>query len=147
MESRQTDRLGRNCDRDVPFEGYPVQESLGVLGRKWALLVLRNIGFYGKQRFSEMLRFTPGLTPRVLIMRLRELEREGFIEVEERGANHSRWGLTRKGMDVLPLLVMLAEFGTRWYGDKGFADERPRSLGGVVWESSIKKIMRGNGQV
>ena len=70
----------------VQFEGgCPVKASLDVLGRKWALLVLRNIGLYRTQRFNEMLRITPGLTKRVLAMRLKELEEGGFIRPEERG--------------------------------------------------------------
>jgi len=41
-----------------------VKASRDVLGRKWALLVLRNIGLYRTQRFNEMARITPGLTKR-----------------------------------------------------------------------------------
>ena len=96
----------------IIFESCPVEASMGVLGRKWALLVLRNIGLYRKQRFNEMLKITPGLTKRVLSMRLRELSREGYIQIVERRRNFSKWELTEKGRDVLPVLMALVQFGS-----------------------------------
>jgi DNA-binding HxlR family transcriptional regulator len=114
---------------------------MGVLGRKWALLVLRNIALYRKQRFNEMLRATPGLTRRVLSMRLRELERDGFIEVVERGRNYSKWELTEKGRDVLPVLMTLVRFGSKWYPEQVFEDRTPRQLKDVFDELYIRRIM------
>ena len=64
----------------VPVESCPIQASLGVLGRKWALLVLRDIAFYEKVRFSDILRKNVGLTPRILTFRLKELATDGLIQ-------------------------------------------------------------------
>ena len=76
----------------------PINSSLRVLGRKWALLVLRDIGFMASienggtagspkltpravpVNFSQILRGNPGLSPRLLCMRLKELQTEGLIE-------------------------------------------------------------------
>jgi len=63
----------------VPFKNCPIGTTLGVLGKKWTILVMRDIGFLKIGRFNEILRTLPGLTPRVLSMRLRELEKNGFI--------------------------------------------------------------------
>src|SRR5487761_860670 len=126
----------------VEFENCPVQASLGVLGRKWSLLVLRNIELFEKHRFNEMLKVTPGITKRVLSIRLRELEREGFIEVSDSGRNYLKWELTEKGKDVLPILMMFAQFGSKWYADHVFADKTPRSLKDVYDESYIRQVMR-----
>jgi len=127
----------------VPFEGgCPVKASLDVLGRKWALLVLRNIGLYRTQRFNEMLRITPGLTKRVLAMRLKELEQGGFIRPVERGRNYTRWGLTEKGEDALPILMTLVHFGSKWYADEVFADRRPRLLSEVFDRAYIRRTLR-----
>ena len=118
------------------------EASLDVLGRKWALLVLRNIELYRAQRFNEMLRITPGLTKRVLAMRLKELEHGGFIRATERGRNYTRWGLTEKGKDALPILMTLVHFGSKWYADAVFPDRRPRTLGDVFERSYIRKTLR-----
>ncbi|MFZ0891128.1 MAG: helix-turn-helix domain-containing protein [Thermoplasmata archaeon] len=126
----------------VQFAGCPVKASLDVLGRKWALLILRNIGLYRRDRFNEMLRITPGLSKRVLAMRLKELERGGFIRVVEKGRNFTRWGLTEKGEDALPILMTLVQFGSKWYAEEVFADRRPRPLSDVFESSYIRKTLR-----
>jgi len=140
MEQRQIDRT-RPPELKVDFAGCPVQASMGVLGHKWALLVLRNIALYHKQRFNDMLRITPGLTKRVLSMRLKELERDGLIEVLERGQNFKRWGLTEKGNDALPILMSMVHFGSKWYAQKVFADRTPRPLKDVFDGSYIRDVM------
>jgi DNA-binding HxlR family transcriptional regulator len=95
------------------FTAYPVQASLGSLGRKWALLVLMNIALSRAQRYNELLRSTPGMSKRILAMRLRELEADGFIFRAERDQSHTRWQLTQKGADVLPVLLTLIHFGSK----------------------------------
>ena len=128
----------------VRFDGgCPVKATLDVLGRKWAFLVLRNIGLYRVRRFNEMLRITPGLTKRILAMRLKELERGGFIRVVERSRNSTRWGLTEKGEDALPILMTLVHFGSKWYAEEVFADRRPRALSDVFERSYISKTLGG----
>src|SRR5713101_1569152 len=54
----------------VPFEVCPIRSSLGVLGKKWTLLVMRDVAFYRLVKFSQILKNNPGLTPRVLSLRL-----------------------------------------------------------------------------
>jgi DNA-binding HxlR family transcriptional regulator len=95
------------------FSAYPVQASLGALGRKWALLVLMNIALARAQRFNDLLRSTPGMGKRILAMRLRELEEEGFIFRAEQQRASVRWQLTSKGADVLPVLLTLIHFVSR----------------------------------
>jgi DNA-binding HxlR family transcriptional regulator len=125
----------------IEFESCPVQASLGILGRKYALLIIRDIGLFDKHRFNEMLRVTPGLTKRVLSMRLKELKKGGFIKVVERGLNYSKWDLTEKGKDTLPVLMSLVQFGSKYYADRVFEDKRPRALSDIFDEPYIRKIM------
>src|ERR1022692_3296318 len=126
MKERQKTSQTRPAELKVDLAGCPVQASMGPLGRKWALLVLRNIAVYRMQRFNEMLKATPGLGSRVLAMRLRELERDGFIEAVDHGRRYSKWELTEKGKDVLPVLMSLVQFGSKWYAGEVFSDRRPR---------------------
>ncbi len=96
------------------FLAYPLQSSLGVLGRKWALLILMNIALGRAQRFNELLRRSPGMSKRILAMRLRELEDSGFIGRAEQRRGYIRWQLTSKGGDVLPVLLTLIHFASKW---------------------------------
>ena len=101
------------------FLAYPLQSSLGVLGRRWALLILMNIALGQAQRFNELRRKSPGMSKRILAMRLRELEWEGFIARAEQRRGYIRWELTPKGTDVLPVLLTLIHFASKWRGSGG----------------------------
>ena len=131
----------------VPFKNCPIRTSLGVLGKKWTLLVMRDIGFLKIGRFNEILRTLPGLTPRLLSMRLRELEKNGFIrQIEiQRKPRLVRWGLTDKGRDTLPILMSFIAFGSRWYPEVVFQDGQPRTTKDlfptrVKYEPVIKNV-------
>jgi DNA-binding HxlR family transcriptional regulator len=73
----------------VKFVNCPIRTSLGILGKKWTILIIRDIGVRKINRFNRILESIPGLTPRVLSMRLKELEKEGLIEcIEKRNHHH-----------------------------------------------------------
>ena len=93
--------LAPRVDKDQVI-GCPVRSSLGLFGRKWALLVLRDLTFYPGITFGHMLRRNPGMTQRVLSMRLRELREAGLIEkvVDRVDDRVFHYRLTAKGMDA-----------------------------------------------
>jgi DNA-binding HxlR family transcriptional regulator len=110
--------------------GCPIRATLGVLGRKWALVVLRDIAFRPDPTFGYLLNRSPGLTPRVLTYRLQELRREGLIEriADARDDRKVHYRLTSKGKDVVPILMALAAFGLRHLAPRVDPDGTPRSL-------------------
>jgi len=114
----------------VAFKNCPIRTSLGVLGKKWTLLVLRDIAFLKIDRFNQILRSIPGLTPRVLVLRLRELEESGLIEpvVIQRSPRLVRWALTEMGRNTIPTLMSLISFGAKWYPETVFQDKKPRTV-------------------
>ncbi len=123
----------------LKFFAYPVQASLGALGRKWALLVLMRIALSEAQRFNELLRKTPGMSKRILAMRLNELERDGFICRAEQSRGYTRWQLTPKGADVLPVLLTLIHFGSKWRIPDATAAEAPLAGGNTFNVSYIRR--------
>jgi len=114
----------------VPFESCPIRSSLGCLGRKWALIVLRDIAFLRDQTFSQLLQRNSGLTPRALSIRLRDLQKEGVIEriVDPADNRKVHYRLTRQGRDVVPILTALIQYGIQYHADSIFEDEKPREL-------------------
>src|SRR6266571_1733740 len=72
-ETKKRTRISRGSKQ------CPVGIDLATLGRKWAIHILRSIGVEHIDRFNRILRSLPGLTARVLIMRLNELEESGLI--------------------------------------------------------------------
>jgi DNA-binding HxlR family transcriptional regulator len=114
----------------IMFKNCPIRTSLGVLGKKWTLLILRDIALLKIDRFNQIQRSIPGLTPRVLVLRLRELERAGLIRpvVIQNKPRLVRWELTRMGRDIIPTLMSLISFGAKWYADVVFADGKKHSM-------------------
>jgi DNA-binding HxlR family transcriptional regulator len=116
---------------NVEFADCPVETSLSTLGRKWAMLIIRDIGVYGIDRFSQLLKSLSGIPEKVLATRLKELEVEGFLlRSVERAVPPQvvRWSLTEKGLDAARVGMMMAAFGCKWNAEKVFDDKRPRKM-------------------
>lgn len=126
----------------VEFLSCPVQASLRTLGREWAFLVLTSIALFRANRFNDMLRAMPGLSKRLLTMRLSELERSGLIVRAESRRGYVRWELTAKGADVVPILLTMVQFGAKWYADEVFLDRTPRPLVDIFDEGYIRKLLQ-----
>jgi DNA-binding HxlR family transcriptional regulator len=127
----------------VKFAQCPIKTTLGILGKKWTMLVMRDIGILGVDRFNRLLDSIPGLTPRVLSMRLKELEKEGFIQRIKEGKKSSmvvRWILTEKGRDALPILLQFTAFGSKWHADVVFEDKIPRRPNELFQPRAIKLV-------
>jgi len=128
----------------VMFENCPIRASLGCLGRKWALLVMRDVSFFAPITFTRIMKQNPGLTPRVLSMRLRDLQDEGLIERAKDGKTGEEvgWQLTKMGNDAVPILTAFIQFGIRHHASEVFKDDRPRSLAEVFPERRDYMLQR-----
>ncbi len=125
----------------IEFLSCPVQASLKILGHEWAFLVLTSIALFRANRYNEMLRAMPGLSKRLLSMRLGELEAAGFITRAEARRGYVRWELTEKGADVVPILLTMVQFGAKWYADEVFADRVACPLGEIFDEGYIRRTL------
>jgi DNA-binding HxlR family transcriptional regulator len=116
-----------------------------VLGKKWTLLILRDIGLLRIDRFNGILETLPGLPPKVLSTRLKELEKEGFIQCVEKRRSPMivRWSLTQKGKDTLPILMRFIAFGSKWYSGVVFSDRTPRTLTELFTSPSAEQLING----
>lgn len=60
-----------NCEKEL---------TLAVIGGKWKLIILWNLGLEGTKRFSELKRQIPHITQKMLTNQLRELEEDQLVE-------------------------------------------------------------------
>jgi DNA-binding HxlR family transcriptional regulator len=126
----------------VSFKKCPVRLCAGILGKKWTMLILRDIGMRKIQRFNRLMESIPGITPRILSQRLKELEQQGFIEcVERNGVKLVRWDLTEKGKDTLPILMSFIAFGSKWYAGDVFEDRKPRTLKQIYKTPEARQVI------
>ena len=96
----------------LAYQADPIRESVRWLGRKWTLLILRDMAFLKLTRFGQILRNNPGLTPRVLARRLRQMQEEGLVErvVTDEKVTYR---LTSRGEDAVFILLAFLRYGIR----------------------------------
>src|SRR5436853_1667080 len=132
-DTKQTQRISRGSKQ------CPVGIDLATLGRKWTVHILESIGVLHIDRFNQILRSLPGLTPRVLIMRLNELEESGLITpiIIQKSPKVVSWTLTEKGQDTLPILEGYFSFTKKWHPNATLKNHRTDSL---KWQSLLELV-------
>jgi len=91
-----------------------VSKTLKIVGSKWTMLLIHNI-FEGKKRFGELQRALPGISPKTLAQRLKELERDGIItkKVFAEIPLHVEYSLTQKGQSLRGVFRSLEDWGNK----------------------------------
>jgi DNA-binding HxlR family transcriptional regulator len=108
----------------LEYQADPIRATLNLLGKKWTLLIVRDIAFLKLQRFGQILANNPGLTPRVLSRRLEQMTREGLVKKVSAGNRAPRYDLTPVGEDAVYILLAMLRFGIRHYmGKQGEREE------------------------
>jgi len=144
-EFRRTHRNFQPKFVEVEFADCPVETSLDILGKKWAMSIVRDVGFYGIDRFSMLLKSLPGIPSKVLATRLKQLEKDGFLTRSVERAVPPQvvhWSLTEKGVDAGRVGMMMAAFSCRWNADKVFDDKRPRKMHEIYTREGMELLMK-----
>ncbi|MFA9428843.1 winged helix-turn-helix transcriptional regulator [Egicoccus sp. AB-alg2] len=91
-----------------------VARTLEVIGDRWTVLVLRD-AFYGVRRFEDWVADL-GIARNILTDRLGKLVDHGVLEKQPYAERPVRYEyrLTEKGKDLLPVVLSLAAWGSRW---------------------------------
>ncbi len=96
-----------------------VRKSVNFLGKRWTLLILLEL-YKGKlewKRFSQIKKSLDNITPKILSMRLKELEREKLIEKRVNVAEFpikSEYRLTRAGKDFINIIKNIKKWSLKW---------------------------------
>ncbi|MDE5729211.1 MAG: helix-turn-helix transcriptional regulator [Clostridia bacterium] len=91
----------------------PVATTVQLIGNKWKLLILRNLIYNEKQRFSDFLKTIPAISKKVLTDDLRALEDDGLInrEVFAEVPPRVEYSLTELGKTLKPVLYAMYNWG------------------------------------
>jgi DNA-binding HxlR family transcriptional regulator len=104
---------------DWSVEHCTIGRAMEILGERWTMVVLREV-FNGIRRFDDM-RVRTNIPRQVLANRLGTLVERGVLRREpyrEPGARlRHEYRLTRKGLDLYPVLIAVAEWGNRYLAD------------------------------
>lgn len=94
----------------------PISCSLEVFGDKWTLLILRDVMLRGKSSYGEFLESEEQIATNILADRLKLLESQGILTKRVSPENKSKniYSLTRKGIDLLPIIIEIMDWGAKY---------------------------------
>ena len=97
----------------APRSGCPINAAVEVLGDPWATLVLRDIMFGNRRHFRELIAGSEeGIATNILASRLRQLVAAGLLTRDAaRRGQRAAYSLTEAGIQVLPVMVALGNWG------------------------------------
>jgi len=96
-----------NCMMNVS----DLQFILQVLGGKWKLHILTNL-YFGKKRFKELEREIVGISPKMLIKELKDLEAIGILRRQTFNTVPItvEYSITKEGSSLKPVLDKIREW-------------------------------------
>ena len=96
-----------NCEKEL---------TLAIIGGKWKMLILWHLGKEGTKRFGELRSMMPGITQRMLVSQLRELEEDLIVhrEVYPVVPPKVEYSLTETGESLMSILGSMYEWGRNY---------------------------------
>jgi len=107
--------MPREARDDAPHDSAALLELFDVLGRRWALRIIWELGTHALT-YRELAAAIPDMSTSVLTQRLRDLRAAGLAE-HERGAGYR---LTSRGRELRAHVEGFRE----WAAREGFAADR-----------------------
>ena len=88
--------------------------TMNVIGGKWKMPIIHNLS-NGLQRFSALKRLIPGVTQKMLVQQLRELENHGIVHRKVYAVVPPKveYSLTEYGQTLTPILELMHEWGEK----------------------------------
>jgi DNA-binding HxlR family transcriptional regulator len=92
-----------------------IDAAMDVVTGKWKSLILWELDNHGTRRFGELRRGLPGVSEKMLIQHLREMEDDGLIhrEVYREVPPKVEYSLTEHGISLNAALAPLGTWGTQ----------------------------------
>ena len=115
---------------ETACKACPVNNTFNIIGKKFAILILRNMIILKQKRFNEFLDSIERINPKTLSIRLKEMEKDGLInrEVFNEKPIRIEYSLTNKGEALKPVLEQMAMFSMKYCCEQIFEDPQSVSL-------------------
>ncbi len=99
----------------------PINFALETFGDPWSLLIIRDIVYFGKNTYGEFLDSEEGMATNILASRLARLEQQGILvkKLSPSDKRKEEYALTEKGLDLIPVLVEMANWSARYDAQTG----------------------------
>lgn len=115
---------------EEPRSYCPINLSLEIFGDTWTLLVLRDMMFAGKRHFRELLQSDERISSNILAERLARLVEHGVLTKAGDPTHKQKaiYSLTEKGIALLPIVVQIGAWGSRWVPEAKKLDAPSRRI-------------------
>lgn len=92
-----------------------VEQAFGMLEGRWKLVILFHLFGGGLKRFSELERAIPGISQKMLIQQLRQMESDGIVRriVHQQVPPKVEYGVTDWGQALCPALDAILTWAER----------------------------------
>ena len=133
-------------DTVIEMKSCPINNTFKTIGKKFTVLILRNM-INGKQnRFNQLLNSIEKANPKTLSVRLREMEKLGLIK--RKVYSHEKpirieYYPTEKGLALQPILDMMAAYSMKYCSKDVFKDAKPHEFK-EIYGRDIAKISQLN---
>jgi len=99
-----------------PRSYCPINLSLEIFGDTWTLLVLRDMMFARKRHFRELLQSDEHISSNILADRMARLVQHGLLTRTDDPTHKQKaiYSLTEKAITLLPVIVQIGAWGSRW---------------------------------
>lgn len=104
----------RKSKAPPPPPGCPMGTCMALLGGAWTPNVIWQLSG-GPRRFGELYKDIPGISPKMLTARLRELVLKGVVmrEVAPTSPPSVEYALSELGKELIPVIDTIVRVGTR----------------------------------
>jgi DNA-binding HxlR family transcriptional regulator len=104
---KNADPFPEPCNADCP-----VRKTTEIIDGKWTTLIIRDL-LSGKKRYSELLKSLEGISPKMLAVRLKELEKKGILsrELFPTIPPKTEYQLTKLGLKLKDVVLAMDKFG------------------------------------
>ena len=93
----------------------PVEITMGLIGEKWKVLIIRDL-LTGTKRFGELKKSVTGISQKVLTNNLRQMENSGLVKrkVYPEAPPRVEYSLTETGYSLKPILDSMVAWGENY---------------------------------
>jgi DNA-binding HxlR family transcriptional regulator len=126
MTTAQTNRFD-----NVIMKSCPIENTFKIIGKKFTVLILRNMINGRQNRFNQLLNSIEQGNPKTLTIRLKEMEKTGLIKRKvhyHETPVRIEYYPTEKGLALQPILDMMAAYSMQYCSKDIFKDAKPRDF-------------------
>jgi len=114
---------------DTMDEECTVYKTMDYLSKKWSLIILLDIykGEKNQKRYTEIKNNIQNISPKILSIRLKELEREGIIKKKIDTSSFPvkcEYSLTDSGEDIIKIIKEIKKWSLKWKIKNQICEER-----------------------